>query len=184
MRHATVLAHVAILLLLLPATASAETLHYLENTVGVYDSLGRKVGNHEWSHSRIAGDPWFAWVAFVTGSGTTLGVRVSADGWSTNVVYFQSNDCSGSPWVLGEVAVAGPRDTAYAPTSTRRLSWMRSALWGRHPECLRFEDDPSVEMHEIPGRRGYYAPAAPAVDLRDYFEPPFSLRPRGAPVPP
>ena len=156
------------------ASSAAQTVRYVD-TLAVYDSVGRKVGDVDWQ-----GEFTLAEVLFRTGSGKTFAIPVYAGSWGTDGLAYASEDCTGaahiavrdgvSPIVGPWVAVAGPRATLYVPGGAFTLQTMTS--W-RRPDgtCV------------VDGQWRPYAPAVAELDLADYFVPPFVIRARGGVVP-
>lgn len=166
-----------------PKSAPADSLHYVDR-LEVVDATGRRIGFSDWEHESFARSDWYAGVALMTESGDVWRMSARPEGWGNGGPYFSSSDCTGTPRImfgLG-VSVGGPRDTAYLATGPAQWGYMFSRLVGA--ECVEIarRGDAGAADHEIPGYRGFWAPAAPVLDLRDYFEPPFTLRARGTRV--
>jgi hypothetical protein len=171
----------------LGSPARAETLSYVDSVVAIVDSLGRKVDDYEWHDSALAMPEWHLVVLLRTESRGVMSFGVNAGGWWPSTLYYWNADCSGDPLIRAWTgnAVSGKRDTVYVGTGQTRAAHVRSSRTGRSGSCWTYANDGAGPTdHEIPGILGVWENAVPAFDLRDWFEPPFAVRPRGARVAP
>lgn len=167
------LASLLALVFLAPAV-HADTLLYADH-LAVYDGTGRQVGS-SWPTS--TGED-FTFVEFRLGS-TPVIVHLRRDGFVSTWLRFSNPGCTGQARVdafEGELyrytAVVGPRKTVWVQSGTVRARTARSTL---APDGVCHDHDPIRDLS---------APVkATAVDLADYFVPPFTTRTRArTPVP-
>jgi hypothetical protein len=152
------------------SAASAQGL-FRADDLQVFDSTGKQVGTLSSTAVFITNGFDSVEVVFRTGSGSTVLIDVFRDRLGGNsVLYFAEPDCSGPPFVQSSRMVAsvlaGPRQTVYVQAGPYAPGPMRGALFP-DGQCREMVSHPS-EQH-APARRL-------AIDLADYFTPPFALR--------
>jgi hypothetical protein len=169
------------------SAASAQAL-FRADSLEVYDSTGKKVGTVAQSNA-----PYSMEVVFRTGSGHTLFVNVSPSGfWGTVTrVWFVGRGCLGAPFIEGyygggywgrqpSSALIGPRKAVYVQAGTFRATRMRMRSYLEFDGVCWNTDDRNPPVRE------FFAPAQRlALELADYFTPPFTLRATatGEPIP-
>lgn len=177
---AVILALVGVLVV--ASAASAQVL-FRADSLAVYDSTGKRVGTLTNSAGELAE---VAEVVFRTVSGHTVFVRAypSRLEGSGEDLWFARLGCSGPPFVGGSEngrqpssVLFGPRQTVYVQVGafSRRTMWSYRLSDGR---CVDYPGGRNVEGEE-------FAPAQRlGINLADYFTPPFALRAtRGEPIP-
>jgi hypothetical protein len=132
----------------------------------VFDGTGKRLGAT--SHGVVIA------TAFVTGSKRIVPVRLHGDTISTDEVYFESANCSGTPFL------ANSNDALARPTAVLGPRWAVWARNGIHRErIMRSRGQPGGPCIEAPAD-GWVVSAASLVsldlELADYFTPPFTVR--------
>ena len=161
----------AFAMMLMGASAASAQGLFRADDLQVFDSTGKQVGTLSSTAVFISNGFDSVEVVFRSGSRSTVVIDVFRDRLAGNSsLFFAEPDCSGPPFVqssrMPASALAGPRQTVYVQAGPHAPGPMRGAI---------FADGPCVEMISHPSHE--FAPARRlAIDLADYFTPPFALR--------
>ena len=178
MKKSFVTASVCILLILSLWVAKAQspqpTLQPIERLT-VVDAQGKTVGPIVGLDMNPQLDDFNTWVAFRFNQVVAV-INVSKSGFNSPfqpAVYFQSVDCSGTPYIDNRVAigmtpvvaVAFPGSTLYVANGSVPLTITAQSASQAPGTC-----------EAVPGAQPEVLPATKGPDLSAHFTPPFSLR--------
>lgn len=156
------------------AQSPQPTLQPIERLI-VVDSQGKPVGALVGLDMNPQLDDFNTWVAFRFNQVVAV-INVSKSGFNSAfqpAVYFQSVDCSGTPFIDNRVAigmtpvvaVAFPGSTLYVANGSVPLTITAQSASVRPGQC-----------EAVPGAQPEVLPATKGPDLDAHFTPPFSLR--------